>query len=137
MSQDLFVRTMPASADNAPPVQSTVGLIPDAQLEDPESLKKAGRGAQSIAGEVNANASTMQSAFADSAPNLHGDDWDGQIGFALLHVAELWKNQNAKMVRTCLEISDNFIKTAENYDDTEETNTRAMKFSDDRDTPFG
>ncbi|MFF0090880.1 hypothetical protein ACFYSF_13115 [Streptomyces canus] len=103
-------------------------------VDNPESLKKAGNGAAEIAGETRTAGNHPLDETRSAATDFSAD-WSGGSGAALNHLASFWSLQVDGLVGRCRDLSRQFGTTGGNYVEVESVNTQTVKFV--QPSPFG
>ncbi|MCL8016800.1 hypothetical protein [Streptomyces sp. AS02] len=104
------------------------------EVENPESLKKAGNGAAEIAGETKTAGNHPVDETRAAARDFSAD-WSGGAGAALNRLAAVWSLQVEGLVGRCRDLSTQFGATRNNFVEVEAANTQTMKSV--QPSPFG
>lgn len=104
------------------------------EVDNPESLRKAGNGAAEIAGETKtAGSHPVDETYA--AAKDFSAEWSGGAGAALNRLASVWSLQVDGLVGRCRDLSAQFGATRNNYVEVESANTQTMRSA--QPSPFG
>ncbi|MFK4098835.1 hypothetical protein ACI2L1_01860 [Streptomyces sp. NPDC019531] len=103
-------------------------------VDNPQSLRKAGNGAAEIAGETRTAGNHPLNETRSAATDFSAD-WSGGMGAALNRLASVWSLQVDGLVGRCRDLSTQFGTTGGNYVEVESVNTQTVKSV--QSSPFG
>lgn len=101
--------------------------IKTTRVENTEQLLKASQGCSELASLVRIAGDYPRSDLDEAAESLSGDDWGGQLGGALEHLATRWMDHQCEALhKTYQELHRKTWETWSNYTGAEKANETTM-----------
>ncbi|MET9293863.1 hypothetical protein [Streptomyces sp. NPDC003077] len=107
------------------------------RLDDPESLKRSGNGANELAGLLKTHSAAVDDETKSASGAFKMDFWYGSLGVSIESVLSTWQSQTTALVNKCRDLHDKCVATSDNYLQSEHANVGAMKNVRPDDSPFG